>query len=73
MSKEGDYRDNARDSMELAARAAGNADKTRLLELAGKWRDLADDRVRRNKYLGPHPPDHPLVRAKFGPDTLEAD
>jgi hypothetical protein len=42
VSKEQDYRNNARDSFRLAERAASTSDKLRLLKLAEAWMSLAD-------------------------------
>jgi hypothetical protein len=42
VSKQQDYRNNARDSFRLAERAASTSDKLRLLNLAEAWMSLAD-------------------------------
>ena len=42
MGKEGDYRRNAADTVDLAQRAETSRDKGRLLALAEKWLDLAE-------------------------------
>ena len=76
MTKEGDYRKNAAETVDLANRATTSSDKGRLLALAENWLDLADRAARLTKRFGPkrHPefgPDHPLVRQAF--DHLDTD
>jgi hypothetical protein len=68
MAREDDYRRNASDTIDLARRAAGTANKIRLLKLAESWLDLADrahghDLARRRQTPNTL---HPLVRAKIG-------
>jgi hypothetical protein len=66
MTKEDDYLDNAADAVRLAQHAYSSSDKTRLLELAEAWVDLAEKahentrRPRRPTIL------HPLVQKKLG-------
>jgi hypothetical protein len=66
MTKEADYLDNAADAVRLAQHAYSSSDKTRLLELAEAWVDLAEKahentrRPRRPIIL------HPLVQKKLG-------
>ncbi len=68
MGKEEDYRKNAAETVELAAKLPTTADKGRLLRLAEKWLDLADRAHRRIK--PPSMPEHPLLRRKLGPDRV---
>jgi hypothetical protein len=66
MTKEDDYLDNAADAVRLAQHAYSSSDKTRLIELAEAWVDLAEKaheaarRPRRPTIL------HPLVQKKLG-------
>jgi len=66
MSKEDNYRRNAAETLELAARAGSSLAKARLLSLAEKWLDLAEraQAVARNR-LARTRPLHPLVQAKI--------
>lgn len=68
MGKEEDYRRDAATAIELAAKLANAADKKRLLNMAEKWLDLADHAHRQQRRHSVKPPEHPLVRAKLGPD-----
>jgi hypothetical protein len=74
ITKEDDCRQNALDTVELAAKAATLDDKARLLDLAEKWLDLAD-RIRRSarsRVDNWHV--HPLVRKKLpSPEQPEGD
>jgi hypothetical protein len=42
MTKEDDHRKHAADLLQMAQRAATSADKSRLLQMAESWLDLAD-------------------------------
>ena len=66
MTKEADYRANAANSIELANRAASMNDKSRLLELAEKWLDLADRAHKLRCRFSPSHWQHPLLRSKLG-------
>ena len=66
MTKEVDYRANAANSIELANRAVKMSDKSRLLELAEKWLELADRAHKLSRRFSPAPWQHPLVRSKLG-------
>jgi len=55
MTKEDDYRRNAADAMALARRAGTSGDKGRLLALAEKWLDLAEQAHRRTAYIAGGP------------------
>jgi hypothetical protein len=65
MTKETEYRANAANSIELANRASSMSDKSRLLELAEKWLDLAE-RARLTHHFAPSRWQHPLLRSKLG-------
>jgi len=71
MTCEDDYRKHAADLLHMAQRAANNADKGRLLEMAESWLDLAN---RAAKAIGrlrkPHEW-HPLVRERLAPGLDE--
>jgi hypothetical protein len=73
MTKETEYRTNAANSIELANRASSMSDKSRLLELAEKWLDLAARNHRLTRRFTPSAWQHPLLRSKLGdekhPDT----
>jgi hypothetical protein len=66
ITKEDDYLDNAADAVRLAQHSSSSSDKTRLLELAEAWVDLAEKahentrRPRRPTIL------HPLVQKRLG-------
>jgi hypothetical protein len=62
MSKQDEYLDNAAQTLELATRASSSSDKSRLLNLADKWLDLAD-RGRSEKSAFHN--EHPLIRRTF--------
>jgi hypothetical protein len=66
MSKESEYRTNAANSIEMANRASSMGDKSRLLELAEKWLDLADRTHRLTNHFAPSRWQHPLLRSKLG-------
>ena len=66
MTKETEYRANAANSIELANRAPNMNDKSRLLELAEKWLDLADRSQRLAHRFTPLHWQHPLLRTKLG-------
>jgi hypothetical protein len=66
MMKEREYRANAANSIELANRASTMSDKSRLLELAEKWLDLADRNHRLTRCFTPSRWQHPLLRSKLG-------
>ncbi len=67
MGKEEDYRKNAAETVELAAKLPTTGDKGRLLCLAEKWLDLADRAHRRVVRHHRQIPEHPLLKRKFGP------
>ena len=69
MTKDGDYRRNAAETIELASRAASTGDKGHLLALAEKWLDLADRAHRLTRRFGATQRNHPLVDAKLGDRT----
>jgi hypothetical protein len=62
MSKQDEYRDSAVRAFDLAARASRSDDKSHLLDLAERWRDLAD---RRREQATALPNEHPLVKRAF--------
>ena len=66
MSKEAEYRANAANTLDLANRTLHSGDKTRLLELAEKWLDLAVHTHRLAATFSPKRSQHPLVQAKLG-------
>jgi hypothetical protein len=66
MTKETEYRANAANSIELANRASRMRNKSRLLELAEKWLDLADRSHRLTRRFTPTAWQHPLLRSKLG-------
>jgi hypothetical protein len=66
MTKESEYRANAANSIELANRASRMSDKSRLLELAEKWLDLADRAHNLTRRFTPSRWQHPLLRSKLG-------
>jgi hypothetical protein len=66
VTKETQYRANAANSIELANRASSMSDKSRLLELAEKWLDLADRTRRLTHRFAPSRWQHPLLRSKLG-------
>jgi hypothetical protein len=68
MGKEQDYRDNAGEALKLAAKLPATAAKKRLLNMAEKWLDLADQAHRHQRRHTVELPEHPLLRAKLGPD-----
>jgi len=70
MTKESEYRANAANSIELANRAASMNDKSRLLELAENWLDLADRTHKLTCRFSPSRWQHPLLRSKLGDGTL---
>lgn len=72
MTKETEYRANAANSIELANRASSMSDKSRLLELAEKWLDLADRTHRLTQRFAPSRWQHPLLRSKLG-DEIHPD
>jgi len=70
--KEYEYRRNAIASLELARRAASPADKAHLLKLAEAWLDLANLTYRQSGQRVRRIGEHPLIRAKLGPDQRAA-
>jgi DnaJ-domain-containing protein 1 len=72
MTKETEYRANAANSIELANRASSMGDRSRLLELAEKWLDLADRTHRLTQRFEPLRWQHPLLRSKLG-DEIHPD
>jgi hypothetical protein len=66
MTKESEYRANAANSIELANRACSMSDKSRLLELAEKWLDLAERAHKLTRRFTPSRLQHPLLRSKLG-------
>jgi hypothetical protein len=72
MIKETEHRANAANSIELANRASSVSDKSRLLELAEKWLDLADRAHRLTQRFGPSRWQHPLLQSKLG-DEIHPD
>ncbi len=62
MSKQDDYRDNAARTFDLATRASNSGEKSHLLDLAERWRDLAD---RSQHQLARPLGEHPLVKRVF--------
>jgi hypothetical protein len=66
MTKESEYRANAANSIELANRASRMSDKSRLLELAEKWLDLAGRAHKLARRFTPSGWQHPLLRSKLG-------
>ncbi len=67
MGKEEDYRKNAAETVDLAAKLPTTADKGRLLRLAEKWLDLADRAHRQVVRHRGQIPEHPLLKQKLGP------
>lgn len=72
MNKEDDYRNNAAESVELAAKLPTAREKGRLLRLAEKWLDLAEHTSRLSRRHTARLPEHPLVQKKLGPDRVDA-
>jgi RNase adaptor protein for sRNA GlmZ degradation len=66
MTKETDYRASAANSIELANRASSMRHKSRLLQLAEKWLDLADRSHRLTHRFASSRRQHPLLRSKLG-------
>jgi hypothetical protein len=66
MSRESEYRKNARDAVDLAHRAVSTDDKGRFLQMAENWLDLADAHVARCKRPRSTIWEHPLLRIKLG-------
>jgi hypothetical protein len=66
MSRESEYRKNARDAVDLAHRAANTDDRGRFLQMAEKWLDLAAAHVARTKRPRSKTWEHPLLRIKLG-------
>jgi hypothetical protein len=71
MSKQQEYRQFAVEAAEIAVKANGGSDKTRLLLLAEAWLDLAERTacLPKRSRLG----EHALVQKIFGNDRLEAE
>lgn len=66
MSRESEYRKNAGEAVDLARRASTTADKSRLLQIAGNWLDLAHAQVARAARPRCKTWEHPLLRIKLG-------
>jgi hypothetical protein len=71
VSKEDEYRKNAAESVELAAKMPTSAAKGRLLRMAEKWLDLAARARWRRHPDSQGLPEHPLLRKKLGPDETD--
>ena len=66
MSKQDEYRQFAADALDMAGKAAGIDSKTRLLNMADAWLNLAD-RADREPKRPRHPSrEHPLVTKVLG-------
>jgi len=66
MSKEAEYRGLAAKAIDLASRASSRRDKSRLLEMAEKWLELAERAHRLADHFKPQQWQHPLLRMKLG-------
>lgn len=66
MSRECEYRKNARDAVDLAHRAATTDARGRFLQMAANWLHLADAYVARAKRPRTKTWEHPLLRIKLG-------
>jgi hypothetical protein len=62
VSKQDDYLDRAAQTVDLATRTSSSGDRSQLLDLAKRWRDLAD---RSRDHAAPSPHEHPLVKRAF--------
>jgi hypothetical protein len=71
VSKADEYRKNAAESVELAAKMPTAAAKGRLLRMAEQWLDLAGRARWRKHPDGEGLPEHPLLRKKLGPDETD--
>jgi hypothetical protein len=69
MSKQDEYRQFAADALDMAGKASGIDSKTRLLNMADAWLNLADRADREPKR--PHHPsrEHPLVTKVLGRES----
>jgi hypothetical protein len=65
MTKENDYLENAAETMQLAQRVSSTADKSRLLQLAEAWMDLADRARAVTRRLRKPDNVHPLIQEKL--------
>jgi hypothetical protein len=69
MSKQDEYRQFAADALDMAGKAAAIDSKTRLLNMADAWLNLAD-RADREPKRPRHPSrEHPLVTKVLGPES----
>jgi hypothetical protein len=66
LNKVDEYRRRAAETIELADKATTTVDKGRLLTLAAKWLDLADQIHRRTKQQSRRIGEHPLVIRVLG-------